>query len=569
MSIGKQSAAVFAAVLAAGAFVPAAASAGAAASATSAARGFDFNGDGFADLAVGVPGEDIGTATDAGALNVLYGSSTRVRTAGDWLLSQSSSGVGGAAEADDRFGAASASGDFNRDGYADLAIGVPGEASGALAAAGAVNVLYGSAGGLTTVGDQLWTQTGALPGTAEAGDAFGSSLAVGDFDKDGYADLAIGVPGEDVGDVRDAGVVHVVRGSATGLTSTGTTAWGQDTAGILDEAAYVGVACGDDGCDGHFGEEFGAALAAGDVDGDGYSDLAVGSPGESHEPTRDKHDAGAVHLIRGSAGGLTAAGNQFWHQDSPGVLDQPESDLSSDFDICCGDRFGSALAIGDFNDDGRGDLAIGVPREKLQTEGAPCEEGPCPHGAVNVLYGATGGLTATGDDFWRARDFPADVFESHPMLGTALAAGDVNGDGVTDLAIGAPGHDVSASAYEAGAVEVLKGVAGSGLTRTGRQVWTQSSLGVGGSSEVRDGFGSDIRIGQYSGSRIRDLVIATPGEDVGAAADAGRVTVLRGSTSGITATGDQVLDQDTPGVAGAAETSDAFGRLQNDVSRRY
>src|SRR5207249_835937 len=113
---------------------------------------------------------------------VLYGSGSGLTAKGDDLWTQGSRGIRGAAEAGDHFGAALAVGDFNHDGYADLAIGVPGENVGKAANAGAVAVLYGSGSGLTAKGDDLWTQgSGGIRGAAEAGDGFGSALAAGDF----------------------------------------------------------------------------------------------------------------------------------------------------------------------------------------------------------------------------------------------------------------------------------------------------------------------------------------------------------------------------------------------------
>ena len=107
----------------------------------------DFNSDGADDLAVGVPLDNVGTVVGAGAVNVLYGSATGLSGTGSQLVSQNTPGVPGNAEVDDGFGFALATGDFNGDTFADLAVGAPGEGVGTAGAAGAVNVLYGSATG--------------------------------------------------------------------------------------------------------------------------------------------------------------------------------------------------------------------------------------------------------------------------------------------------------------------------------------------------------------------------------------------------------------------------------------
>jgi len=243
----------------------------------------DFNGDGYSDLAVGVPGESIGDLNNAGAVNVLYGSVGGLSAAGNQMWHQDSPEIGGGAETNDQFGAALSSGDFNNDGYWDLAIGVPGETSGlAAGSAGVVHVLYGSDTGLTATGNQIWLQGDGIGGQHENGDRFGAVLSSGDFNNDGYWDLAVGAPGEN----GNAGAVNVIYGSAGGLTAADNQLWVQEETlfGTVPEP----------------GDLFGSALATGDVNGDGFADLAIGVPGEN--------GYGVVHLLYGSATGLSATG---------------------------------------------------------------------------------------------------------------------------------------------------------------------------------------------------------------------------------------------------------------------
>ncbi|MCI0727775.1 MAG: VCBS repeat-containing protein, partial [Chloroflexi bacterium] len=180
--------------------------------------GANYGADPYSDLVVGARYENVGAIVATGAANVLYGSAGGAQAESNQFWHQDSANVEGVAEEFDEFSFSLAVGDFNGDGYADLASGVPGEDVGADIDAGAVNILYGTAGGLSADGDQRWHQGSAgIEGSAEANDLFGHSLAAGDFNGDGYADLAIGVPGEDVGDSIDAGAVNVLYGTAAGL----------------------------------------------------------------------------------------------------------------------------------------------------------------------------------------------------------------------------------------------------------------------------------------------------------------------------------------------------------------
>jgi hypothetical protein len=171
-------------------------------------------------------------------------------TGGGQLFRQGAGGVIGTAESGDEFGSALAAGDLDHDGFADLAVAAPLESIGAISGAGAVNVLYGSAGGLTGVGSQLFRQgAGGVAGSAEADDLFGFALSAGDFDHDGFADLAVGVRLEDVQGRDGAGAVNVLYGSAGGLTGAGSQVFWQGAGGVAGSLEA--------------GDRFGSALTAG------------------------------------------------------------------------------------------------------------------------------------------------------------------------------------------------------------------------------------------------------------------------------------------------------------------
>jgi hypothetical protein len=222
-----------AALLAAGPFASSASAAG--------AKRADYNGDGFTDLAIGVPGEDLGAVTDAGAVNVLYGSATGLRSTGNQFWSQNSPGVPSDAENGGLFGATLATGNFNGDRFSDLAIAAPAATVSGQASAGLIIVLYGSSRGLTSNGSQLFDQdTEQVQESAEAGDDFGITLAAGNFGRSSQDDLAIGVGQEDLGAIPDAGVVHVLYGSITGLSPNDNQLWSEDSPGVQSDGAEDG-----------------------------------------------------------------------------------------------------------------------------------------------------------------------------------------------------------------------------------------------------------------------------------------------------------------------------------------
>ena len=278
----------------------------------------NFAGTAYDDLAIGVTGEGSTDEGDMpGAVQVLYGSVDGLTARGNQLWSQATPGLRTPPYTTFAFGSTLAAGHFAGRKYADLAIGSPdtqvlkdpdpgwsGDDE-----AGTVNVLYGSADGLSIAGNQLWTQHGRRIKGRVGPDEFGETLVAANFGKDpgrsSYDDLAIGAPLN--GPLQEyRGAVHVLFGSPQGLTSVGDQRWDQRNPGIPGVREWI--------------DGFGSSLAAADfgraVAGRRYADLAVASPGET---LRGISNAGRVHVLYGTADGLNAAGVQLWTEENLGA----------------------------------------------------------------------------------------------------------------------------------------------------------------------------------------------------------------------------------------------------------
>jgi hypothetical protein len=426
--------------------------------------------------------------------------------------------------------------DFDGDGISDLAIGVPFESVGGDPAAGAVQVVYGSRGGLTTEGNQLISQdTAGVADMGEGGDFFGFTVAVGDFDGDGFDDLAAGSLAEDIGPGAggiNAGALHVFSGSPAGLEGVGSLRLTEASSGIADVPEE--------------GDGFGAGLAAGDVNGDGFDDLAVGARSEDVGASGEEPNAGAVHLLFGSPDGISSDGAAYLTQDTPGAEEEAFAD----------DVFGVSMALADLDGDGFDDLAIGVLGEDLGPFGQPgsVDDG----GAVQVVPGSASGLDLGGDAVF-TQDTPGigGVAEEADLFGSDVAAGDVNGDGFADLAVSVSAEDV-AGRPDAGAFNLVMGSA-DGLTPAGSRYRTQARAGVPGVVRTDAQFGGPITLGDHDGDGFDDLAIGAPGARVDGLSLAGTVVVLRGSAGGLTADGATLWSQAMPGVPGVAEEGARFG----------
>ena len=360
--------------------------------------------------------------------------------------------------------------------------------------AGEVIQLLGSPSGLTATGSKVFEQnTSAVPDTAETGDKFGSALAAGDFNGDGYDDLAIGVPGEN----DNGGVIEVLYGSSIGLITTGSQLWRQGASGVTDFQEK--------------GDQFGSSLATGRFDSDNYTDLIVGVPWEDGAAT----DEGAILMLRGANSGLTSTGNKEWTETTKGVPGDPEK----------GDNLGYSVAAGDFNDDGHCDIAAGMPGESVGTILVA--------GAVDVLYsGPNGPDPANGPTkpqiWYRGHNGVDDAPREDAQFGYSLAADDLNHDAAADLAIGAPSDDIPRHPG-AGSVTVLYGHRGApglnALDTPTDQEWTQATATNNDvKPTVGEDFGWSLAFGNFDLSKSDDLAIGSPYMTGG-----GALTVIHGS----------------------------------------
>ncbi|MGW8887847.1 VCBS repeat-containing protein [Streptomyces sp. NPDC055749] len=442
--------------------------------------------------------------------------------------------------------------DFNGDGYGDLAFSAPGASVNGFAGAGFAGAVYGSSSGLKVTTKQVITQNSAgIPGVAEAGDRFSSTLVSADLDRDGYTDLVVGSAGEQDGTAVRAGALSVVWGGAAGLSGGAT--------------LLVGAAS----------SEVGSELTAGDFDGDGFKDLATfryedlqvlagpftragASAGVTLTPDVDDnrwHDLAAGDVNgdgRDDIVGLSHNGNEddmrrvsiaAGGPAGPGPFGQVTGSNGSGLEA------GETLAVGNVNGDMYADLVVG----RLEGYDSDAENPLSLGGQVTyVPGGATGAQGAKAQVFNQDSAGVPGAAERGDLFGSSLAIGDTNGDGFGEVAVGVPGEALGTTT-RAGGIVILPGTA-VGPTGTKSTGFNQDTEGVTGTAEQGDLFGEAAAFVDGNKDGRAELAVGAPGENAGE----GSLWVFPSMTTG---TGSFTFGHGTLGtVAVKAALGSSFGR---------
>ncbi|MFF9899691.1 hypothetical protein [Streptomyces longispororuber] len=423
---------------------------------------------------------------------------------------------------------------------------------------------------LLTGGLTIWS-LGQSPAeaAAPAAPAAGRTATAGatdDFNGDGYADLVVSAPGATVSGKKKAGYVAVTYGSKNGLDPARKKLLSRSTSGVPGAATTK--------------QEFGRTVAKGDLDHDGYTDLVIGSGWKN---------TGAV-IVWGSASGLTGGTKIDTYGFAPQAGDfdgDGRTDLALFAHVTSyGDdpvdqraalwkgpiaRTGTPAATLDFMDksqwwsydhDQRPDPNCSPEPDKPESciDGPRSVEGPVVPTAVGDING-DGRADIAMNDYYGDGEWGNSVLYGTPTgfkrgdapgSRGALAVGDINGDHYDDLVVGR-------GDYESKAVVAFGSKSGLRLDQGELQKVDQDLPGVPGAEEDGDDFSASVAVGDVNRDGYADVALGVPGEDVNGVADAGSVVLVRGSASGVTGTGAQAFQQDTAGVPGVGEKNDRFG----------
>ncbi len=431
----------------------------------------DVNGDSYADVIIGASDYDNGELNE-GIVFAYFGSSYGLSASPDWSaeLNQASALFGGIV---------STAGDVNGDGFSDVIIGAINYDHGQSNEGGAF-VYYGSVSGLSGVPD--WSGE-----SNQASANYGSGVSTaGDVNGDGYSDIIIGALRYDNGQT-DEGRVYCYLGSAAGLSLT--VNW---TAESNQNNANMG-----------------SVSSAGDVNGDGFSDVIIGASNYDNGQTNE----GRVYCYQGTSSGLPASAN--WTNES--------NQANSNYGL-------KVSSAGDVNGDGYSDVIVGA---------ITYDNGELDEGRAFVYQGSASGLSA-------AENWTAESDQISANFGTSVSsAGDVNGDGYSDIIIGSSNYDKTL--LDEGSAFLYLG-SNSGLSATSN--WSAES------NQISAYFGTSVSsAGDVNGDGYSDVVIGASFYDSGPADDGAAFVYYGNNGTGVKST----VQQFKPGSANVVSSGGLTG----------
>lgn len=485
----------------------------------------DINGDGLDDLLIGALSADLTGRTDAGISYVVYGRQGGFGASLDLANLTATQGfaITGVNAFDYSGASVQAAGDVNGDDLADFLIGAPWGEAAQGTNAGETYLVFGRQGGFGA-GLDLATLNGATGVTfrgGAAGDGLGFAVSsAGDINGDGFDDLILGAREANGGGDADAGSSYVVFGRAGGFAA------GIDVAGLTGANGFAILGADTTDRSGY------SVAAAGDVNGDGIDDLIIGAP--QGDPG-GRANAGEAYVVFGRLGGFGATLDL-------GALTGADGFTISGVDA--GDHAGwSVSSAGDLNGDGRADLVIGA----LYADPGGRDNA----GETYVVFGRAGGFGANLDlsSMPAATGFTITGTAALNLTGHSVAsAGDVNGDGIDDLLIGALYAD-GTGGVDAGETWVVFGrTTGFGSVLDLASLNGQTGFAIVGAAAGDFSGQSVSAAGDVNGDGFDDLIIGAPHADPSGRANAGSSYVLFGAANVTRVSNDATVTVTVTGV---------------------